>query len=196
MNKLQELLIKKMKIIILLSYLILIQIHSISQVCINSATIQSPQQFNNTTSQTISGLRITNSNGSCITITNSSNIIIENCIFSSYNSEAIIIENSSNITIRNCIFKDIGNGIYALNSTGVKISYNQFLNLRKFGARGQFVQFNNVFGIGNEILYNVGENIIGNSSSEDLVNIYKSNGTAANPILIKGNRFRGGGPSS
>ena len=42
---------------------------------------------------------------------------------------------------------------------------------------------------------NKGENFMGESDPEDLISLYASSGTAASPIRISGNMFRGGGPS-
>jgi hypothetical protein len=58
------------------------------------------------------------------------------------------------------------------------------------------VQFNNVNGAGNSVTNNKGEDILGQSQSEDAISMYQSNGTAASPIMISGNWIRGGGPSS
>jgi hypothetical protein len=62
--------------------------------------------------------------------------------------------------------------------------------------RGQCVQFNNVNGEFNLIGDNVCVNIPGESSPEDAISIYKSHGTEASPIIVRGNRIRGGGPSA
>ncbi len=61
--------------------------------------------------------------------------------------------------------------------------------------RGQMVQFNNVKGGGNSINYNVVENILGQSSPEDAISVYMSNGIVGDPIQVVGNWIRGGGPS-
>lgn len=166
------------------------------QVCIQQATLSSPLSYNNNAPSVISGLRISNDSGSCIVLNNCHNIAINNCILGASSAPAIVLENCTNITITNCLFKDMNNGVYALTCQGIKVNYNQFVNVQYGNSRGQFVQFNNVSGSGNEVMYNVGENIPGNSSSEDLISMYKSNGTSGSPMLIKGNKFRGGGPST
>jgi parallel beta-helix repeat protein len=183
----------------ILSCLLISHLFSIvlwGQVCIPQATPSSPQFYFNNAPSLIIGLRITNTSGHCLVLNNCHNITISNCVFSAPSSEAVVLEDCSNITIVNCVFKNMGNGVYAVNSQGIKVNNNQFRNVQYIQDRGQFVQFNTVSGAGNEIMNNVGENVTGNSSAEDLVNLYKSNGTAASPILVKGNRFRGGGPRS
>jgi len=61
--------------------------------------------------------------------------------------------------------------------------------------RGQFVQFNDVSGSRCRTSNNRFENILGQSNTEDAINIYKSNGVPGDPIMIENNRIRGGGPS-
>jgi parallel beta-helix repeat protein len=169
-----------------------------SQVCLNQASVSSPININNDTSGlTISDQRITG-NGNLIKLTDCKNITITHCILGpSLNYEAIVLERCANITITNCIFKDNGNGVYAYQCSGrIKIINNQFSDVQYFLSRGQFVQFNSCWGPGNEISDNVGENIWGSSSSEDLISMVSSNGTQASPILIQRNKLRGGGPGS
>jgi len=87
--------------------------------------------------------------------------------------------------------------VYAESCTGIKVDNNQFTNVRGGFPRGQFVQFNTVTGAGNEIKNNVGENVLGAGRDPvDLINLYKSSGTAASPIWVAGNKFRGGGPDT
>ena len=131
-------------------------------------------------------------------ITGATNIIVRNCFFNKGAAEAISIEGSSNVTIENCLFNGVTTGVYALSSKTIKVRNNQFVNVRQrsTGGRGQFVQFNGVTGDGNVIDNNRGENFAGQSNPEDLISLYKSSGTAASPISIRNNVFRGGGPSA
>lgn len=147
----------------------------------------------------IENLRFNNTQGACIKAFGSNNITIRNCFFNGSTREAIDMNGSNNITIINCLFARVETGVYALNCNTVKINLNQFLNVRRRigdgGGRGQFVQFNSCGGAGNEIMNNRGENWAGESDPEDLISLYRSSGTAASPIKISGNMFRGGGPS-
>ncbi|NLD23444.1 MAG: hypothetical protein GX670_04350, partial [Bacteroidales bacterium] len=52
-----------------------------------------------------------------------------------------------------------------------------------------------VTGSDNSVSYNVVENVFGESSPEDIINIYQSHGIKQSPIVIKSNWLRGGGPS-
>jgi len=150
----------------------------------------------------IENLRFENVPGIALKLHGSSNITIRNCFFNKAGLEAIDIQQSTNITVTNCLFNGVETGVYALNSQTIKVNNNQFVNMRQrrkedgSGAgRGQFVQFNSSGGPGCEIMNNKGENFFGESDPEDMINMYSSSGTAASPILIKGNVFRGGGPS-
>lgn len=145
----------------------------------------------------IENLQFENGDSISIYVKKSSNITIRNCFFNKSALEAINIETSSNITIENCLFNHAQSGVYVMKSQVIKVINNQFVNVRKRedGSRGQFVQFNQVTGEGNIIENNRGENFLNESNPEDLISLYNSNGTAASPILIRNNIFRGGGPS-
>lgn len=109
----------------------------------------------------------------------------------------LLLYNCRNIRVDHNFLYDVSTGVYAEKSKkgGIKVEYNQFLNMQGPFPRGQFVQFNAINGTGNSISYNKGENIFGKSYPEDAISLFKSNGTPNSPILIKGNWIRGGGPS-
>lgn len=146
----------------------------------------------------IENLQFANIDGIAIYIKYSKNVIIRNCFFNKATEEAINIERSPNIRIENCLFSNVNSGVYAMESQTIAVVNNQFVNARKRAdnSRGQFIQFNGVTGTGNIIENNQGENFVNESDPEDLVSLFKSSGTATNPISIRSNTFRGGGPSS
>lgn len=146
----------------------------------------------------IENLRFENVSGIALKIHNGSNITIRNCFFNKAGLEAIDIQQSSNITVTNCLFNGVETCVYALDSQGIKVNNNQFVNVRKRpdNSRGQFVQFNSCGGAGNEIIGNRGENFAGESNPEDLISMYASSGIPSSWIQIKNNVFRGGGPST
>jgi hypothetical protein len=76
------------------------------------------------------------------------------------------------------------------------VEHNAFKNVQGPFPRGQLTQFDNVSGAQNRVRCNVGEDVQGESNPEDAINMYESNGTMDSPILIEGNRIRGGGPST
>lgn len=146
---------------------------------------------------TISHKAIAGGDAPCITLINCYNIHITFNRLSNSKKSGLFIYNCRNILIEHNFFSDVSSGIYAEKSVsgGIKVEHNQFLNMQGPFPRGQFVQFNNINGPGNSISYNKCENIFGKSNPEDAISLFKSNGTAGSPIIIKANWIRGGGPS-
>jgi len=144
---------------------------------------------------TISDIVITNTTHPNLKFINCSNITIKNCTLTNSKDVAIFLFRCSNISIKNCFISNVSTGVYALESKGIKIVGNTVRNVNGPFPRGQMVQFDDVTGAGNRILDNRCENILGQSFAEDAISIYKSSGTPSDPILIKGNFIKGGGPS-
>ena len=145
---------------------------------------------------TISGLVIANAESHCIEISNCNNVIIENCKLGSAVGSGIHIFNSTNITIRQCSISNVQRGVNAVQSSGISVTNNDVINVQgPANPGGQMVQFNNVTGPGNEINFNVSENFLGESDPEDVINMFQTTGTVLDPVQIKGNWIRGGGPS-
>lgn len=161
--------------------------------------VMAPASYSNQNGIIIENKRIKNLNmlvngGKDLHFNNCDNIIIRNCLIESSYDVGIDLLSCENVTIENCLFANNMGGVYALNSTNINVLNNQFVN--PHGARhcrGQAVQFNNVF-LG-RIENNVGESFYSEGYTEDWVSLYKSNGTIGNPMLVKNNKFRGGGPS-
>ena len=151
--------------------------------------------LNNVHDRVITGLNITGHTADCITLSNCYNITISNCKLGFSTKNGISIFNCRNIKVVNCYFEKLATGVYALSSKEISVNYNQFKNMQGPFPRGQMVQFDNLSGPGNQINYNKGENLPGQSDPQDAINIYKTYGTAASPVQVIGNRIRGGGPS-
>jgi hypothetical protein len=157
--------------------------------------------------QIISGLKITNPNGPCITMSNVTNVTIVNNQIGPCGADAtgvgINTYQSDYITIQNNNFNDVASALYAIDTPNGNIVFtnNYTTKVRGPYPRGQMVQLNNVSGTNNRILCNVSDQQLGgyrNSSNtytgpEDHVSLYKSNGTAASPIEVAYNKIRGGG---
>jgi hypothetical protein len=143
----------------------------------------------------ITNIAISNLNRPCITLVNCNNIIINHCKFSYLKNAAIYIYHCKNITIKNCYMEHVATGIYALKSQGIKVNYNKAKNIQGPYPKGQMVQFDEVSGPCNQVNYNRCENVAGASSPEDVISMYKTNGTPASPVQITGNWIRGGGPN-
>ena len=161
-----------------------------------SYTSSPPIILNGVNDSTISGLEITNPSGHCISIRNCNNITIHQCKLGSATGNGIDIYNSDNILIYDCRIDSVASGVYANSCTQVQVINNSVKNVIGPMPRGQMVQFNKVNGVGNKINYNVAENILGESNPEDVISIFKSNGTSSDYIQVKGNWIRGGGPSN
>ncbi len=157
-----------------------------------------PIVLNSQSNLVIENKRITNALGIAAQLTNCTNITFRNCFFDGAGAEAITMYGCKNILVEKCLFARITTGVYVSTSQGVRVINNQFVNVRmKDGStRGQFVQFNNVTGAGNEISGNKGENFSGESNPEDLISMFKSSGISTSPTQIRNNIFRGGGPSA
>jgi parallel beta-helix repeat protein len=131
-----------------------------------------------------------------ITLTDCSNVTIRRNAIKNGQRVAIDLNRCSNITIEDNYMEGLIGGIYSYGSTGgIVIRHNRFKNMTTQLARGQFVQFNAGNGAGNLIELNYGENIAGQSSPEDAINLYATNGTPTSPFTVRKNYINGGGPS-
>ncbi|MDB5133076.1 MAG: right-handed parallel beta-helix repeat-containing protein [Mucilaginibacter sp.] len=147
---------------------------------------------------TISGKSITGGTVPAITLKNCYNVHITQNSLGNSTSIGIYLINCKNITVDYNYITNVSTGVDVENTSGggIIVNYNQFLNMKGPAPHGQLVMFNTVSGANNSISYNKGENIAGQSTPEDAINVYKSNGTASSPITIAGNWIRGGGPST
>ena len=99
---------------------------------------------------------------------------------------AIRIENCSNVTIRSVDFMNVAEGVYALNSSNIKIIDSRYSNITgpaqpRTGANvANFVQFNNV--AGGLIDHNKGKG----GDTEDIVSVYQSD-----HVIVEDNHFEG-----
>jgi len=173
----------------------------------------------------ISGLRITNPDGNCIDIRGgSSNIVIENSEIGPCGGKGIYIIQSTNVDVRNNVIRDaVEEGVMSYESSSIAVDSNIIENVQSGyemwttnggnlsftnnyvknvsrdqsgnGGGGNIVQMVYARGPGIRVTNNIGINILGESYPEDLINVYRSSGTASDPILISGNKFLGGGPS-
>lgn len=149
----------------------------------------------------IEGLEIATGEGDAISLINCENVVIRNNKFGpSPVNRAVYLFNCKNIVIADNTFENVQSGLVASTSQGIKFEYNDVTNivgkLRGSNEVGVMAQFIQVSGAGNSISYNVSENFPGESSPEDIINIYQSHGTPLSPILVRANWLRGGGPSN
>lgn len=147
----------------------------------------------------IQNLSFTSLTDNNLTIAACENVTIRNCYFGASKSHGISIQQSTNVKIENCFFANNKTSVHAQDSKQIKVLNNQFLNVHGDKTQqitgGNFIQFNQVSGEGNEISGNKCEAIDGETDAEDLFSIFHCNGTPSSPILIKNNILKGGGPS-
>jgi parallel beta helix pectate lyase-like protein len=131
----------------------------------------------------------------CLQIINCNNIHITHCYLGNSSKVGLYIYQSANIKVDSCFVTNVSTGVYAVESYAISVMHCEGKNMVGPFPRGAFVQFNNVSGPRCRVCYNKFENILGESHPEDAINMFKSHGTAKDPILIRGNWIRGGGPS-
>lgn len=158
--------------------------------------VSAPITLNGAHDMVISGLSIQNPRGICISLQNCQNIVIRNCKLGPSIQTGVDLYNCKNIIVDSCYITTISTGLYAEQSSSIQFNYNAVKNVQGPYPKGAMVQYNNVSGPGNKVLNNRCENISGASNPEDAISMYKSNGTANDPIVISGNWIRGGGPST
>jgi parallel beta-helix repeat protein len=138
----------------------------------------------------IENVHVSNPGGTCINITNSSNVTVRNSTIGPCGDEAVYLSDVDAANISDNYISDTGNGVLIHRSDSIAVDGNAFVN-----AGRNFVQFDKVNGAGSSISRNRGENGLGGSNAEDFISLYQSNGTQGSPILIVGNHLRNGGPS-
>jgi len=158
-------------------------------------TKSKPILLENASNITISDLEITNSKGVCITLNNCRNIKILKCQLGPSPDFGVALYNCTNVTISDCRIENVSTGVNAIECHGINVNHIQVKNVKGPFPMGQMVNFDKVSGVGNRVTDNVCENIMGKSYPEDIIAMYKSSGTAADPIQITNNWLRGGGPS-
>lgn len=145
---------------------------------------------------TISGLSIKGGSVASIVLSNCYNVHITQCSLGNSTTVGIELFNCYNVTIDYCYFTNCSTGVEAeVCTSNIVVQNNQFLNMQGPYPRGQAVQFNQCSGAGNAINNNMIENIAGQSSTQEVVSCYKTNGTAASPVQVNGNWILGAGPS-
>jgi len=155
-------------------------------------TTSSALSYSGKSNFTISGKSITGGTY-CIYLNNCSNVTITDCRFANATKyEVYMTGNCKNIKMTYCYVTGGVSGVHVENSSGIKINANQFKNMNGPFPGGNFVQFVNVSGGGNQINNNKCENIAGVGKPEDGLSVYQSNGLPGDSIQVIGNWIRGG----
>ncbi len=131
-----------------------------------------------------------------ISLVDSTGITICNCYIHDSANDGIDIQSSSAILVQGNRMERVMTGVYAVQcaSGGIRVLGNYVQDVQGPLPRGQLVQFDNVIqgsGTASVVAYNYAINYLGQSTPEDMINIYQSQGTAATPILVEGNVLSG-----
>jgi parallel beta-helix repeat protein len=119
-------------------------------------------------------------------------ITIENSEIHDTRSNGVDVYSSERIYIKNNRIRSTSAGIYIQDGSAITVTQNVFRNALGPIPRGQFVQFNRVNGPNSLISCNVVEHIPGESSPTESISMFDSNGTSSSPIIIEGNKVKGG----
>lgn len=168
----------------------------------SALTDMSPASYSSAGTVVIRRKRIENMDigtlsGYGIEVTGTTNILLINCVIGPTISNGITgTSHSGTIEAYQCLFVLNRVGVEYSASTGnLKIRKCWFLN--PWGApqcKGQAVQFESVTTADSYIEDSKGESIYAEGNPEDWISMYTATGTT-NPIRIRRNNFRGGGPS-
>lgn len=158
--------------------------------------------------EVIDGVWISNPSGPCVIIRSGiENVTIQNSRIGPCGAKSpedygvFIAENASNITIKNNVIYGVSTGVRATRAKSpIIVEKNLFHSIRGPLWSGQAVQFNQVYGgsRSSKISCNVSDATYGSSPRhyEDHISMYNSAGTSSSPIIVEGNRIRGGNSKS
>jgi hypothetical protein len=118
-------------------------------------------------------------------------VTIRNCWIHDSARIAAEMGGCSRVTVEGCRIENVVSGVYAVDSQGIQVVGNFVRNVKGPFPRGQMAQFDTVTGTGNAVRDNYAINERGKSLAEDVINIFKSRGTAESPILIENNYLMG-----
>ena len=118
-------------------------------------------------------------------------VTIRNCWIHDSTNVAVEIASCSHVRIEGCRMENVVSGVYAVDSQGVQVAGNFVRNVKGPFPRGQLAQFDTVSGANNAVRDNYAINERGKSRPEDVINLFKSTGTADSPILIENNYLTG-----
>ena len=126
-----------------------------------------------------------------IYLTECERVTIRNCLLHDSVRNGVEIMNSKQVRIEGCRIENVSSAVYAQESQNIKVIGIFARNVKGPFPRGQMVQFNQVTGPGNAILNNHATNERGKSQPEDVISLYRSEGTPEEPILIAHNYLTG-----
>ncbi|MEM9914045.1 MAG: right-handed parallel beta-helix repeat-containing protein [Planctomycetota bacterium] len=119
------------------------------------------------------------------------NLRIYNSRISDSANNGVNLDGCHDVVIQGNLLQNVASGVYAHQSTQVQVVGNLCYDVQGPMPRGQLVQFDKVTGSGNLIMGNVAVNRRGQSTPEDMINLFQSVGTADSPIRVEHNHLSG-----
>jgi hypothetical protein len=173
-----------------------VTIHTDQPVVIQDSTITGPGDMID-----LSGV----SSGANVTIQNVTATALDPRVSGAERGAFLSAQLVASLTVKNCsvIGASFGVKLYNSSPSTLEISNNYASNLEDRASNGQggfldsrpalghFVILNSVYAPGADISWNQIVQTIGQSSTEDVFNIYNSQGTQANPIKVHDNYMEG-----
>jgi hypothetical protein len=118
-------------------------------------------------------------------------VTIRNCWIHDSARVGVELGGCTQVTVQGCRLERVATGVYAEGSQQVQVRGTFMRNMVGPLPRGSAVQFDEVTGAGSAICDNYAFNERGKSHPEDVISLFKSQGTAESPILIEGNYVAG-----
>ncbi|WP_372422885.1 right-handed parallel beta-helix repeat-containing protein [Salinarimonas chemoclinalis] len=140
-------------------------------------------------------LSVTGCGGAGVRIEGARTVVLRDLAIADTTESGVVIDGSTDVHVLGGSVERAASGVYAHRSSGVVVRGGWFVDVQGPMPRGQGVQFDKIAGPGNAIACNTIVSRPGRSAPEDAINLFRSEGTAASPIRVAGNRVLGGGPS-
>lgn len=106
-------------------------------------------------------------------------------------NNGVHLDGCEDVVVQGNRIESVASGVYAHRSTKVQVVGNLCIDVQGPFPRGQLAQFDQVTGPDNLIMGNVGVNHHGRSRAEDMINLFRSEGTARSPIRVEHNHLSG-----
>ncbi|MEP6668160.1 MAG: right-handed parallel beta-helix repeat-containing protein [Chthoniobacter sp.] len=120
-----------------------------------------------------------------------SSVTIRNCWIHDSARCGVQTYHCHDVVVEGCRLERVASGVYAMDSKDIQVAGNFERNVQGPFPRGQMTQFDNVTGGHCAVRGNYAINDVGQSTPEDVINMYQSRGDAGAPILIEDNYLVG-----
>ncbi|MEI9894035.1 MAG: right-handed parallel beta-helix repeat-containing protein [Chthoniobacter sp.] len=120
-----------------------------------------------------------------------SRVTIRNCWIHDSPHCGVQTYHAHDLVVEGCRLEQVATGVYAMDSKDIQVTGNFGRNVQGPFPRGQLAQFDNVTGAHCAIRGNYAIHDAGQSTPEDVINLYQSKGEAGAPILVEDNYLVG-----